>query len=51
LGYDTLDKDSGGCFSSTTGGKPVGRWALLLTGLLFFRRREGTHASGTTGPH
>jgi hypothetical protein len=39
-GYDTLDKDSGGCFSSTTGGTPVGRWALLMTGLLFFRRRR-----------
>jgi hypothetical protein len=33
------DKESG-CFSSTTGSKPVGRWALLLTGLLFFRRRR-----------
>jgi hypothetical protein len=39
-GYDTLDKDSGGCFSSTTGGKPVGPWALMLAGLLFFRRKK-----------
>ena len=39
-GTDTLDKDSGGCFSSTTGGTPVGPWALLLAGLMFFRRRE-----------
>ena len=39
-GTDTLDKDSGGCFSSTTGGKPVGPWALMLAGLLFFRRRQ-----------
>jgi hypothetical protein len=39
-GYDTLDKDSGGCFSSTTGGKPVGPWALMLAGLLFFRRKN-----------
>jgi uncharacterized protein (TIGR03382 family) len=35
-----LDKDSGGCFSSTTGGTPASPWALLLAGLLFFRRRE-----------
>jgi MYXO-CTERM domain-containing protein len=41
-GYDTLGKDSGGCFSSTTGGKPAGPWALLLAGLLFFRRKLGT---------
>jgi uncharacterized protein (TIGR03382 family) len=39
-GYDTLDKDSGGCFSSTTGGTPAGPWALLLAGLLFFRRKN-----------
>ena len=37
-GSGTLDKD-GGCFSSTTGGKPVGPWALFLAGMLFFRRR------------
>jgi len=40
VGYGTLDKDSGGCFSSTTGAKPVGRWVLMLTGLLFFRQRH-----------
>jgi MYXO-CTERM domain-containing protein len=39
-GYDTLDKDSGGCFSSTTGGKPTGVWALLLAGALLLRRKS-----------
>ena len=38
LNGDT-DKESG-CFSSSTGHKPVGYWALALTGLLFFRRRR-----------
>ena len=37
------DKE-GGCFSSTTGGQPVGTWATLLAGLLFFRRRR-THSA------
>jgi MYXO-CTERM domain-containing protein len=37
--YGSLDKD-GGCFSSTTGGKPLGPWALLLAGLLLIRRRS-----------
>jgi hypothetical protein len=36
---DDSDKESG-CFSSSTGHKPVGYWALMLTGLLFFKRRR-----------
>jgi hypothetical protein len=39
------DKESG-CFSSTTGGKPMGPAALLMAGLLFVRRSKkyGAHA-------
>jgi MYXO-CTERM domain-containing protein len=45
-GGDGGTDKAGGCFllgtisSSTTGSQPVGPWALLLAGLLFFRRRN-----------
>jgi hypothetical protein len=29
----------GGCFSSTTGGQPLGLWSTLLACLVFLRRR------------
>jgi hypothetical protein len=41
---DTGDDKEGGCFSSTTGARPAGLWALLFGAVLLFQRKRNHSA-------